>query len=386
MLNEVLGKLAVREVSREIVEDISELFQSLYSPQEIQVVWDLCKSKKFYSSIYSAAVSDDLLEFVGSKKEWDLVDDSFFISLDHKSCIIAGIYVRSVQFPDNINQYLNLALSARPVFSMALSNSYYYESLKRSKDKIFNKNKQLEDLVIKLNLAKSLAEQADRAKSTFISNIQHELKTPLNILQGFSSILIDDSFCAFRTKESSCNEYLKYVESSGRQLYDLISELLELSRMETGSMLINKEEDLSYCILSEIDLDHANHPDVKLIIGDSIVKVFADKKALKNIIRNLLDNAIKFNKPNGEVHIYFEQATNGCDLVVKDTGKGFPLSELDRLVKPFEQLDASFTREHQGLGIGLSIVYGLVNLHNGTIYVESEIGVGSTFRIFLPYE
>lgn len=245
-----------------------------------------------------------------------------------------------------------------------------------------SKRKQIE---IALIAAKDEAQCANEAKNKFLSNMSHELRTPLNAIIGFAEILSynDDT----HLKESEKNQLAK-ITTAGWHLLELINDILDLSRIETGDLHVelvdvNLDELLDECETSLTAI--ARHRQINITRKPSCknIKVIADRSRLKQVLLNLLSNAIKYNKENGQVIIDCEQDTNQqLKLNITDTGPGIDADRHKELFEPFNRLDSDLSID--GTGIGLSITRQLVNLMHGSIGLDSKLGDGSTFWFTLP--
>jgi len=248
------------------------------------------------------------------------------------------------------------------------------------------------DITIQRKMAKSLitakeeAEKASKAKSEFLSSMSHELRTPLNAILGFSQILELDpeSPLSFAQKES-VTEILK----AGNHLLELINEVLDLSKIESGKLSISIESVLIKSSMDEtisIIKPFADTHKIKLIsypIENSDEFVYVDNTRLKQIMLNLLSNAIKYNKLNGTVTFFHDKLDDKYRFHVIDTGIGLSKSDLDLIFKPFQRLN-KLNNSIEGTGIGLTVAKQLVELMNGKIYVDSEKGIGSHFCVEFP--
>jgi PAS domain S-box-containing protein len=233
-----------------------------------------------------------------------------------------------------------------------------------------------------LKEAKEAAERANAAKSDFMSRMSHELRTPLNSVLGFAQIL------EMELKSPDALEMVGYIHNSGKYLLELINEVLDISRIESGHISVLIEpivlEDLEKeCI--ELVKPQANELGVTIFSQSRYdFQVLGDQQRLKQIVLNLLSNAIKYNRPNGSVTIECTpKPRSRVRLSVSDTGPGISADLLDRLFTPFDRLDAE-TSGIEGTGLGLALSKGLIDAIGGTIGVESEVGKGSTFWIELP--
>ncbi|WP_407282377.1 PAS domain S-box protein [Methanolobus sp. WCC1] len=229
--------------------------------------------------------------------------------------------------------------------------------------------------------AKMLAEENNRMKSEFLANMSHELRTPLTAIIGFSDVLNDEIFGELNYKQK---RHVKHINNGGRHLLDLINDVLDLSKVEAGKMELNREvfsisdllgdirESISPMALKKnIDLEITNHIESQ--------EISADKMKLKQILLNLLSNAIKFTPDNGKVSVTAIKEDSEIKISVSDTGIGIPEDMHESIFSPFTQVDSSNKREYGGTGLGLALVKQFVEMHNGSIWLESNEGEGSTF-------
>jgi len=248
------------------------------------------------------------------------------------------------------------------------------------------------DITVQKKMAKSLiaakeeAEKASKAKSEFLSSMSHELRTPLNAILGFSQVLeLDPESPLTCSQKESVTEILK----AGNHLLELINEVLDLSKIESGKLSISIESVLIKSAIEEtlsIIKPFADTHKIRLIsypIENSDEFAYVDNTRLKQILLNLLSNAIKYNKPNGEVTFYHDKIDDKYRFHVIDTGIGLSKADLDLIFKPFQRLN-KLNNSIEGTGIGLTVAKQLVELMNGKIYVESEKGIGSHFCVEFP--
>ena len=236
--------------------------------------------------------------------------------------------------------------------------------------------------------AQQLAESANRAKSEFLTNMNHELKTPLNAVIGFSEAMLEGLSGQLTGRQA---EYLDYIYRGGKHLQRLIDDILDLSRMEAGKMELEISEflikdiiDSSVFMFEEKAKRHA----LKLTsqVEHGIESINADPLMVKQILRNIISNAIKFTPVGGSIHVAAELHDNGeaVEFSVRDTGIGIAPEDQSKLFQPFTQIDSSYTKKYEGTGLGLCLCKQIVELHGGSIGVESEQGKGSTFYFTIP--
>ena len=237
-----------------------------------------------------------------------------------------------------------------------------------------------------LQRAKEEAETSNRVKSEFLANMSHELRTPLNAIIGFAEALKLGNTGPLTSTQA---DYLKHIHDSGRLLLDLINDILDLSKIEAGSVALRKEsfavaEVLRTC--EQIIRGRAHLGEVRLHI-DSVAgsnKLFADRVRVKQILLNILSNAVKFTLPGGDVFLAVTQDEINTIFIVTDTGIGMREEDISAALKPFQQLDGSLARRHEGVGLGLPLTKRLVELHGGTLDIRSKPGQGTTVIIRIP--
>lgn len=246
-----------------------------------------------------------------------------------------------------------------------------------------SERKSLEEELIK---ARKDAEFASMAKSEFITNMSHELRTPLNSVIGFSDLLLSEAFGPLNSRQG---KYVTNILKSGKHLLEIVNNLLDISRLETGDEELQYENVSLGPLMDEIRAvlyPLAANKNITLESRrDSLLQsVEADRTKLKQVLYNLLSNAIKFTPERGKISVNAKKKGNMAEISIKDTGIGIPEESLEKIFQPFVQADSSTSREYGGTGLGLHIVKSFVELHGGEIRVESEYGKGSTFTFTLP--
>ena len=234
---------------------------------------------------------------------------------------------------------------------------------------------------------RGLAEAASRAKSEFLAHMSHELRTPLNAILGFSEIMDQEYFGPLGSPRYT--EYNRNVLDSARHLLSLINDILDLSKIEAGRYELEEEHvDLTRIIDPVIRLvrERALRKDLTLKTAiDRLPPVMGDERALKQILINLLTNAVKFTERGGEIEVTGREEQDG-DIVmtVRDTGVGIAADQMEKVLEPFGQTRNAYMAGESGTGLGLPITRSLVNLHGGTLELQSQPGVGTTVTIRLP--
>ena len=229
-------------------------------------------------------------------------------------------------------------------------------------------------------------EIANKHKSEFLANMSHELRTPLNAIIGFSEVLLERLFGDVNEKQA---DYLQDIHSSGRHLLNLINDILDLSKIEAGRMELEPSTfDLPSAIANAMALirERAQRHGIALAmdVDAELGDVVADERKLKQILLNLLSNAVKFTPDGGRIDVRARQDDSFVRISVADTGVGIAQEDQEAVFEEFRQVGSNYTSKQEGTGLGLALTRRFVELHGGTIGVESEPGQGSTFTFTLP--
>jgi PAS domain S-box-containing protein len=237
-----------------------------------------------------------------------------------------------------------------------------------------------------LREAKEVAEQSSKLKSTFLANMSHELRTPLVGILGFSELLMEE------LKDNSQNEMAERINSSGKRLMETLNSILDLSRIEANKLEMNKSNcNINSIIKQQVALFEGFATKKKIFLKCELPKselfAYLDEQILRQILDNLINNAIKYT-PSGGVTVSCTQETRKeisyVKIVVKDTGIGIPKESLDLIFQEFRQVSEGFNRQFEGTGLGLTLTKKFINLLNGMITVESEENKGSRFTLLFP--
>ena len=232
------------------------------------------------------------------------------------------------------------------------------------------------------------AETANASKTAFLANMSHELRTPLNAILGFSEIIAEECFGPVGSKRYK--EYAGDIHSSGAHLLSLINDLLDVAKIEAGKMEIaphpldaKRTFDIALKLIGAKARER--NQTLAIEIDPACPPLYADERALKQILINLCSNAVKFTPEGGKFTVRAEAArSGGFQISVQDNGPGIPREKLDKIFTPFSQVDNRYDRQAGGTGLGLALVRGLAELHGGRAWLESEPGKGCCAYVVLP--
>ncbi len=292
-----------------------------------------------------------------------------------------------VKKPFNIIVVKQLALSLITKWDIAKKNRNYMDLLEKE---VEERTKELSDLLEGMRILKEKAEEADKQKSAFLSNMSHEIRSPMNSILGFAELLTENDF----PREARI-KYLKYISNSGNSLLHLIDDIIYNAKIEAGVLKVEKEEfELNEMLgelfaKMELEKGRSDKPDVKLVLeldSKNELIVNADHERLKQVLINLLNNAIKFTLSGTITFGYKIEDNKWFRFFVKDTGIGIPEGKLSKIFERFGQVDDQQIRKSKGTGLGLSISKNLVELMGGEINVKSTYNVGTEFFFTIPYD
>jgi signal transduction histidine kinase len=290
---------------------------------------------------------------------------SLAVPLLREDRIIGGLVVRRKSTGEFRAEVIELLKTFATQSVLAIQNAQLFREIE-------DKSKQIE--------------AANRHKSEFLANMSHELRTPLNAIIGFSEVLQEKLFGELNEKQS---EYTDDILSSGRHLLSLINEILDLSKVEAGRMELESATfDLPLAIdnartfVRERATKHGITLDVA--VDERLGDFVGDERKIKQILLNLLSNAVKFTPEGGRIGINARKVDGAVEISVRDTGIGISPEDQAKIFEEFRQVGSNYAHKTEGTGLGLTLAKKFVELHGGRIWVESEVGRGSTFSFTLP--
>ncbi len=258
--------------------------------------------------------------------------------------------------------------------------------LEASRLKLQHQARQLVDLAEKYAAEKTRAEAANRSKSEFLANMSHELRTPLNAIIGFSEMMESGLFGPLGSPKYQ--EYATDIRASGQHLLELINDILDMSKIEAGRMTLEKQHLEPAGVIGEslrLVSGRAEIASVKIVNeAGNLPALDFDKRAIKQVMLNLLSNAIKFTPAGGIIRIQGHADAQTITVAVEDTGIGIPAHALPKIGRPFEQVESQHSKKHKGTGLGLALSRSLVEMHGGSMTIESTEGVGTRVSFSLP--
>ncbi len=290
-----------------------------------------------------------------------------------------------------------LMIGSGLVFARLILKEQLFDPLRAAHDQLAAANAQLRQQAQQLQHANRLLKEADRLKNEFLANMSHELRTPLNSIIGFAKVLLNEMDGPLNDDQRTD---LAAVYSGGQHLLNLVNDILDLSRIGAGKMILKREwgdfQDLTLGVMPTIiPLVEGKPIKLREEIAEGLPPIYVDRLRIRQVILNLLSNAAKFTergsitlraelRARNEEHISCSAPYLFC--TVEDTGIGIVEQDIPLVFEEFRQLDSSTTRRAEGTGLGLSISKKLIELHGGCMWLESQIGRGSTFCFALPIE
>jgi two-component system cell cycle sensor histidine kinase PleC len=259
--------------------------------------------------------------------------------------------------------------------------------LKQSRQKLEAQTHQLADLAERYLDQKAQAESANRAKSEFLANMSHELRTPLNAIIGFAEVMESGIFGTLGSDKYG--EYCRDIRSSGEYLLSVINDILDMSRIEAGRVRLSMrpvgiKDSINRALRLVGEQVRTKDLTVTVDVTPEDVTVAADERSLHQILVNLLQNATKFTPEGGCITVRTRIAAGAVNIYVEDNGIGIPAHALEKLGRPFEQVETEFSKSYKGSGLGLAIARSLAELHGGSLRMKSQESVGTIVLVHLP--
>jgi signal transduction histidine kinase len=292
-----------------------------------------------------------------------------------------GSWINPIPVPFFISNDFFLAMATGVgLFSGYIQELYIRKSYVGHKT-VEEKNKLVSEALIE-------AVRANKSKSEFLATMSHELRTPLNAIIGFSDIIRRELYGPLGNGKYT--EYARDINESGSHLLSIINDILDLAKAESGKLDLNEQEfdvtdTLEACVRMCRGRAEVNRVELIFFGGQSEIRVVADERLLLQIVANLITNAIKFTPEGGTVRLYVSASfQKGILLKVADTGIGIAPENIERVLRPFEQVETSYSRRHSGSGLGLPYAKRLTELHGGELKIESELGKGTIASVTLP--
>ncbi|MAN80217.1 MAG: hypothetical protein CMF64_07475 [Magnetovibrio sp.] len=354
----------------------------------------------------SALLGKTRWEFAG-EADGDMDDEDRARFAEHRADMEARRPFRNFEYTlrGKGGDEISVRLSGRPVFDVTgvflgyrgagtdvTATRAAERALVRAKEdlerRVDERTKELRHEVAVRRRAQEMADQASRAKTDFLANVSHEFRTPLNGIIGFSEIMASEVFGPLGAPRY--REYAEDIIRSGRHLLTLINDVLDVSRIEAGAMTLHEEPvDLARAVeeCAAMVEQRAEAKEIVLVkdVQPDLPALLADVTRIKQILLNLVTNAVKFTEQGGRVCVAVSwSADGGHVLTVSDTGIGIDPQDIPKVLTPFGQAHRAFTRAHEGFGLGLSLVHSLTEEHDGTLDIDSTPGEGTVVTVRFP--
>jgi len=393
----ITGIIQSKEALRESEEKFRTLFES--APLGIMIV-DL--------ESHIIQVNDKIEEFFGYKRN-DLIGEKVEILVPERFRIAHVEHMRNYYknpsrrpMGEGLDIYGRRKDGSELPLAIALShinvkdvmfNIVFIDDITEVKEREKEKEqflKIIQSNIVELNIANKELKKASRMKDEFLANMSHELRTPLNAILGMSETLLEETY---GTLNSNQEKSVKTIEESGKHLLSLINDILDLSKIEAGKFEIQFSPVTVFpvckaCLTMIKQQAHKKHLQIITNFDSEVITINTDERRLKQILVNLLNNAVKFTEEGRKIgiNVLCDRKNNMVNFTIWDEGIGIAEKDMDRLFKSFTQIDSRLSRRYEGTGLGLALVARLTELLGGMISVESNSGKGSRFTVKLPIE
>jgi two-component system cell cycle sensor histidine kinase PleC len=347
--------------------------------------WESDRDHRFcYFSDHMITFGQDPSRQLG-RTRWELASDSDRDTVkwvDHRALLERHEPFRDFRYARKIGDQpeQTVSVSGRPIVDSAGKFSGYRGTARDISEEVRADSR--------LREAKAEAEAASLAKSQFLANVSHELRTPLNAILGFSEMLDRGAAGSLDPRQ---REYVGYIRQSGAHLLDIINEILDLAKIDAGKLELNEERGLDARALADscVALVSEGAATAGIVLATEfeagLPPLIADGTRLKQILLNLLGNAVKFTEPGGSVMLAGHSANDGgVEFEIRDTGLGMTAAEIGIAIEPFGQVDAGLARRREGTGLGLPLARRLTERHGGSFTIESVKGRGTRVVVGLP--
>jgi two-component system cell cycle sensor histidine kinase PleC len=237
-----------------------------------------------------------------------------------------------------------------------------------------------------IRAARAEAELNHRSKSAFLSTMSHELRTPLNAIIGFSDLIRRPGAAT----QAEAADYADHIANAGRRLLNVVSDVMDMSKLESGALMLDKSpllvsEALEMALEQTKPMFDAKHQPVDVRLEAGLPEIYGDYKRLRQLFANLLSNASKFTPEKGRILVMAKAVKDGSvTIAIADTGVGMTHEQIIMAMKPFAQVQGHLARTQEGAGLGLPLAMGIVKLHGGTLFLDSQPGAGTTAVVTLP--
>jgi two-component system, cell cycle sensor histidine kinase PleC len=371
---------------RDAIDSISGPF-ALWSKEQKLILWNggFAKSFGLDVSVLRAGARYDEVSAAAAKRVKSQRPDRYDelaqeIELDN------GVWLQLVERPTSDGGLVSIGIDISPLKETEESIMRSERQMRSIVTELERSEQQAAELAAKYNAERQRAEEASSAKSGFLANMSHELRTPLNAINGFSEIMVQQLYGPMGDKRY--HTYASDILDSGRHLLELINDVLDMAKVEAGKFKIYpKAMDLEETIGQAMRLVRGRAEEKSISIETDIADsgdIIGDARAIKQIMINLLTNAIKFTPAAGRVLIQVKTRFEDVNIRVIDTGIGIPAEHLPRLARPFEQVENEHAKANQGTGLGLALCRSFAEMHGGTLNITSELGVGTMVSVTLP--